>query len=163
VYTELFRSVPIIILMFFCYFGLPFFLNIDLSAFAAATVALTLMCSALLAEVVCGSVGAIAPGQWDAAAALGLNYWRAMYFVVGPQALRLMLPPAVGVYISTLKDSSVASVIGYIELTKTGLLVRDSTGYGLAPLAAVACLYFLLNHTISRFGALLEDKVKIVE
>jgi polar amino acid transport system permease protein len=120
------------------------------------------MTSALLAEVVRGSVQTIARGQWDAAAALGLNSWRTIRLVVGPQASRLALPPAGGVYISTLKDSSVASVIGYVELTKTGLLVRDSTGYGFAPLAAVACLYFSINYMISRFGTSLERKVRII-
>jgi His/Glu/Gln/Arg/opine family amino acid ABC transporter permease subunit len=161
-YTELFRSVPIIILMFFCYFGLPLFLKLDVSPFTAATVALTLMASSLLAEVVRGGVESIASGQWDAAAALGLDSWQIMRRVVGPQALRLMLPSAVGVYISTLKDSSVASVIGYVELTKTGLLIRDSTSSGFVPLAAVAGLYFFMNYVISRFGAALERRVKLI-
>jgi polar amino acid transport system permease protein len=161
-YTELFRSIPIIILMFFCYFGVPLFLKVDISPFMAATIALTFMASSLLAEVVRGSVQSIVGGQWDAAAALGLNYWQTMRRVIGPQSLRLTLPPAVGIYISTLKDSSVASVIGYVELTKTGLLIRDSTGYGFAPLAAVACLYFLINFIISRFGVELERRVKII-
>lgn len=162
VYTELFRSVPIIILMFFCFFGLPLFLKFDVAPFTAATVALTLMASSLLAEVVRGGIQSIPHGQWDAAVSLGLTSWQTMRLVVGPQALRLMLPSAVGVYISTLKDSSVASVIGYVELTKTGLLIRDSTGYGFVSLAAVACLYFLMNYIISGMGAALERKVKII-
>jgi polar amino acid transport system permease protein len=148
--------------MFFCFFGLPLFLKLDISPFIAATVALTLMASSLLAEVVRGGVQGIPRGQWDAAAALSLGFWPTMRHVIGPQALRLMLPSAVGVYISTLKDSSVASVIGYVELTKAGLLIRDSTGSGFAPLSAVACLYFAINFAISRFGAALERRVKIV-
>ena len=78
-----------------------------------------------------------------------------------PQAIRVILPPSVGVFITTLKESSLASVIGYIELTKTDLLIRDSTGGGFAPLLVLAAMYFLINYTISLGGGALERRFHI--
>lgn len=160
-YTEFWRSVPILIVMFFCYFGAPLVLGIDVSTFAAATVALALHASATMAEVVRAGIGSVGRGQWEAAQAAGLNRLQVMRYVVAPQAIRVILPPSVGVFITTLKESSLASVIGYIELTKTDLLVRDSTGGGFAPLLALAAIYFLINYGISLGGGALERRFHV--
>ncbi|MBX6322733.1 MAG: amino acid ABC transporter permease [Rhodospirillaceae bacterium] len=158
IYTETFRSIPILILMFFCYFGLPLLTGHDLSPFAAATLALMLEASALMSEVVRAGIESVGHGQWQAAYASGMRYWSAMRHVIGPQAIRVVLPPSVGVYIATLKDSSLASIIGYLELTKTGLLVRDSTGDSFLVFLIVSVLYFIINYAISLAGGLLERK-----
>jgi His/Glu/Gln/Arg/opine family amino acid ABC transporter permease subunit len=162
IYTETFRSIPIIVLMFFCYFGLPLMLNIDLPAFAAAVVALGLEASALMSEVVRGGIESVASGQRDAGRSLGLRNSQIMRLIVGPQASRVALPPTIGVYIAVLKDSSIASIIGYVELTKSGLLIRDATGHGFEVLAGVFVLYFVMNYTISLVGRALERKYRIV-
>jgi polar amino acid transport system permease protein len=161
IYTEAFRSVPMIVLMFFAYFGLPLLLGLDLPPLAAATIALALVGSALMAEVVRGGIASVGGGQWDAGRAMGLRDRQIMRLIVGPQALRVMLPPSVGVYVAILKDSSVASVIGYVELTKTGLLIRDSIGHGFEVLAYVALLYFAINYAISLGGRVLERRYRI--
>ena len=158
-YTELFRSIPILLLMFFSYYGLPLIVGHDLSAFAAATVALTLEASSLMAEVARASLESVGKGQRDAAASLGLRPWQTLRLVVAPQAARVALPPSVGVYIATLKDSSVASVIGYLELTKTGLLIRETSPFGMEALAGVSILYFAINLAISVVGGSLERKL----
>ncbi len=160
-YTELWRSVPILIVMFFIYFGVPLVLGTDVTTFAAATVALALHASATMAEVVRAGIGSVGRGQWEAAQAAGLDRVQVMRHVVLPQAIRVILPPSVGVFITTLKESSLASVIGYIELTKTDLLVRDSTGGGVAPLLVLAVIYFLINYTISLGGGALERRFRI--
>ncbi len=162
IYTELFRSIPMIVLMFFCYFGVPLFLKIDIPPFAAATLALALVGSSLMAEVVRSGIDSVGQGQWDAGRALGLRPLQIMRMIVGPQALRVMLPASVGVYIATLKDSSVASIIGYVELTKTGLLIRDSVGHGFEVLAYVSLIYFGINYAISLAGQALERRYRIV-
>jgi polar amino acid transport system permease protein len=159
-YTETFRSIPIIVLMFFCYFGLPLMLGIDFPAFAAAVLALGLEASAFMSEVVRGGIESVGAGQREAARSLGLKGWQIMWLVVGPQALRVALPPSVGVYIAVLKDSSVASIIGYVELTKSGLLIRDSVGHGFQVLAGVFLLYFIMNYLISLGGKMLERKYR---
>jgi polar amino acid transport system permease protein len=160
-YTELFRSIPILILMFFCYFGLPLAGGIDLSPFAAATLALMLEASSLMSEVVRAGIESVPKGQWEAGHSSGMRYWQIMKHVVGPQAVRVMLPPSVGVYIATLKDSSLASIIGYVELTKTALLIRESTGQSLEVFATITILYFIINYGLSVAGGALERKFEI--
>jgi His/Glu/Gln/Arg/opine family amino acid ABC transporter permease subunit len=161
IYTETFRSIPTIVLMFFCYFGLPLMFVIDLPAFAAAVLALSLVASALMSEVVRAGIESVASGQRDAGRSLALRNWQIMRLIIAPQALRVALPPTVGVYISVLKDSSIASIIGYVELTKSGLLIRDATGHGFEVLAGVFVLYFAMNYTISLVGRMLERKYRI--
>ena len=161
IYTELFRSIPVLILMFFCYFGLPLLLGLDLSPFAAATLALMFTASSLMAEVVRAGIDSVARGQWEAAFSSGMRYRQVMWHIVGPQAVRVMLPPSVGVYIATLKESSLASIIGYVELTKTALLIRETTGQSLEVLATITLLYFVINYGISLVGGALERKFAI--
>lgn len=155
-YTEFWRSIPILIVMFFAYFGLPLFLGQDLSPFAAATLALALHASASMSEVIRAGIESVGRGQWEAARAFGLRYGRIMRLVVLPQAVRVIVPPSVGVFITVLKESTLASIIGYIELTKTGLLIRESTDGGFVPLLALAVIYFVINYAISLAGRWLE-------
>jgi len=161
-YTEFFRSIPILIVLFFCFYGVPLLFGVDLSAFAAATVALGLHASSMMSEVIRAGIGSVGRGQWEAAQAAGMTYRQMMRHVVGPQAMQVILPPSVGVYIMVLKESSVASIIGYVELTETGLLIRESVGGGFAILGVVALLYFALCYAISLAGGAMERRMKIV-
>jgi His/Glu/Gln/Arg/opine family amino acid ABC transporter permease subunit len=161
-YTEFFRSIPTLVLMFFTYFGLSFAAGVNLPPFVAATIALALEASALMSEVVRAGLQSVDKGQWEAALATGMRGGQVLRYVVWPQAVRVMLPPAVGVYVSTLKASSVAAVIGYVELTKTGLLIRETTGSSFTVLCAIAAVYFTINYSISLGGAALERKFAYV-
>jgi His/Glu/Gln/Arg/opine family amino acid ABC transporter permease subunit len=165
-YTEFFRSIPTLVQLFFVYFGLTFLFGINLSPFAAATIALALEGSALMSEVVRGGIQSVGPGQKEAALSSGMRPWQVELFVIWPQAIRVMVPPAVGVYVSTLKASALASVIGYVELTKTGLLIRESmrgdSVSGLTVLVAVAALYVIVNFAISQLGAAIERRSSFV-
>jgi His/Glu/Gln/Arg/opine family amino acid ABC transporter permease subunit len=160
-FVEFFRSIPILIVMFFCYFGVPVVLGIDVSTFIAATAALALQASSAMSEVIRAGILSVGKGQWEAAQASGMSYVQVMRYIVGPQAVRVILPPSVGIYIATLKESALASIIGVIELTKTGLLIRESTGAGLSALSVVAVLYFVLNYGISLAGGALERRFAI--
>jgi polar amino acid transport system permease protein len=165
VYTEFFRSIPTLVQLFFVYYGITFIFGINLSPFAAATIALGLEGSALMSEVVRGGLQSVGHGQKEAALSSGMKPWQAELYVIWPQAIRVMLPPAVGVYVSTLKASSLASVIGYVELTKSGLLIRESIRGqpgGLTILVAVAAIYVIINFTISQFGAAIERRTSFV-
>ncbi len=162
VYTETFRSIPPLLLFFGGFFGLKYMTSIDLSPFTAATVALTAAASSFMSEVVRAGLLSVGRGQWDAAYSSGMPTRQVMRYIVWPQAIRVMLPPSVGVYIATLKDSSVASVIGYVELTKAGLLIRETTGVSFEVFFIVAALYFVVNYSISRGGAALERKFYFV-
>ncbi|MBI1775447.1 MAG: amino acid ABC transporter permease [Proteobacteria bacterium] len=158
VYTEVFRSIPPLILFFGCFYGVSYAINLDLSPFGAATIALTAVASAFMSEVVRAGIESVGRGQWEAAQSSGMRYWQIQRYVVWPQAIRVMLPPSVGVYISTLKDSSLASVIGYLELTKSGMLIRETTGVSFDVFLIVATLYFVINYSISLGGAALERR-----
>ena len=161
-YTELFRSIPILIVLFFCYYGVPLVFGTDLSAFAAATLALGLHASSMMSEVIRAGIGSVGTGQWEAAQAAGMTYRQMMRHIIGPQAMQVILPPSVGIYIMVLKESSVASIIGYVELTATGLLIRESVGGGFTILGVVALFYFVLCYTISLAGGVLESRMKVV-
>jgi len=160
-YTELFRSIPILIVLFFCYFGVPLVLHADLSAFGAATLALGLHASSMMSEVIRAGITSVGSGQWEAAQASGMTYLQTMRLVIGPQAAQVILPPSVGIFIMMLKESSVASIIGFVELTATGLLIRESVGGGFTILGVVALFYFVMCYTISLAGGVLESKMKV--
>ncbi len=162
VYTEVFRSIPPLLLVFGVFFGLKYMTGLDLSPFTAATLALTVVASSFMSEVVRAGLMSVGRGQWDAAWSAGMRTRQILRYIVWPQAIRVMLPPSVGVYIGTLKDSSLASVIGYVELTKAGLLIRETTGVSFEVFLIVAALYFTINYGISRGGAALEGKFHYV-
>lgn len=162
-YTEFFRSIPPLMLFFGCYYGVSYALDINLNPFTSATLALTLTASSLMAEVVRSGIDSVGTGQWLAATSSGMRKLQVFRYVVWPQALRVCLPPATGVYISTLKDSSVASVIGYIELTRSGLLIRETTGSSLDVFVIIATIYFVINYGLSLCGGALERRFRIVQ
>jgi His/Glu/Gln/Arg/opine family amino acid ABC transporter permease subunit len=159
-YVETFRSVPILLQMFFIYYALPGLLGIDLPAYPAGVLALGLYCGSFMAEVVRTGVAAIGRPQWDAAYSIGMRPVAVMHRVIAPQAFRIMAPPAVGIAIGTLKDSSVASVIGLVELLGAGVAVRDSNlgEGGIGVLAIVSGLYFVMCYSLSLLGGAIERR-----
>jgi len=161
-YTELFRSIPPLLLFVGCHYGFAYALEIRLSAYASATLALTLVASSLMAEVVRAAIESVGTGQRLAALASAMRPLQVMLYVVWPQAVRVMVPAATGVYISTLKDSAVASVIGYLELTRTSLLIRENTGKSFEAFLIAAIIYFVITYGISWVGALIERKFHFV-
>jgi His/Glu/Gln/Arg/opine family amino acid ABC transporter permease subunit len=160
VFTEAFRSTPPLLLFFGSYYGLSYATGVALSPFQASVVAMTLEAAALLSEVVRGALGSVGRGQWDAARALGLHFRAILATVVAPQAVRVMMPPAIGVYVAVLKDSSLASVVGLVELARAGMLVRETVGDSLGVFSLLAVLYFILNFSISSFGFALEGRFR---
>jgi His/Glu/Gln/Arg/opine family amino acid ABC transporter permease subunit len=160
IYIEVLRSTPFVILLFLLYYATPLALNIDIPPFLAAISALSLHCSAYMAEVVRSGIESVPKGQWEAAASLGLSYSRIMRLIVLPQALRVMVPPTVGVYVSTIKESSLASVVGFVELLGQGMAIRESNaGRGTADvLITVAFGYFAICYSLSRLGGYVEQR-----
>ncbi|HOO90297.1 MAG TPA: amino acid ABC transporter permease, partial [Syntrophales bacterium] len=116
-YIELIRGNPLIMVIFWVYFFSPIITGMQMDVFWSATIAFTLFSGAYLAEIVRAGVKAIPPGQMEAATASGLNYFKAMRFVILPQALKMMIPAIVGQFIALFKDTSLAYIIGVFELT----------------------------------------------
>ena len=118
VYVEVIRSIPVLVLLLWVYYGMPTLLDISLNHFWAGVIALTIAESAFMAEVFRGGIQAIARGQHEAAESLGLNYWQKMRLVILPQAFRQILPPLGNQFVYILKMGSLVSVIGLSDLTR---------------------------------------------
>ncbi|OLQ94854.1 amino acid ABC transporter permease [Vibrio ponticus] len=117
-YVEVVRSIPVLVLLLWVYYGMPTLMDISLNHFWAGVIALTIAESAFMAEVFRGGIQAIRKGQHEAAESLGLNYWQTMRLVILPQAFRQILPPLGNQFVYILKMSSLVSVIGLSDLTR---------------------------------------------
>jgi polar amino acid transport system permease protein len=158
-YVQVFQGTPLLIQLFLAYFGLGLF-GIDVSAWVAAGVALTLYASAYLTEIWRGCVDAIPRGQWEAADSLALSFGEKMRHVVAPQALRIAVAPSVGFLVQVIKGTALASIIGFIELTKTGTMIANATFRPFTVYACVALMYFALCWPISAYSRRLERKLR---
>ena len=157
-FVQLFQGTPLLMQLFLAYFGLALF-GINVSAWVAAAVALTLYTSAFLAEIWRGCVAAIPKGQWEAADSLALSFGEKMRHVIGPQALRIAVAPTVGFLVQVIKGTALASVIGFIELTKAGTMITNATFKPFVVYSFVALLYFALCYPVSLYARGLERKM----
>jgi polar amino acid transport system permease protein len=154
-YVQLFQGTPLLMQLFLAYFGLGL-VGINVPAWAAASLALTLYTSAFLAEIWRGCVDAVPAGQWEASAALAMNLGEQLRHVIGPQALRVAVPPTVGFLVQVIKGTALASVIGFIELTNAATMITNATFRPFTVYAAVAAMYFVLCWPISAWSKSLE-------
>jgi polar amino acid transport system permease protein len=154
----LFQGTPLLMQLFLAYFGLGLF-GINVSPWVAASLALTLYSSAFLTEIWRGSVASVAKGQWEASAALALSLGEQLRHVIGPQALRVAVPPTVGFLVQVVKGTALASVIGFIELTKAGTMITNATFRPFTVYACLALMYFALCYPISAWSKSLERKL----
>jgi polar amino acid transport system permease protein len=154
-YVELIRSIPLLVLIFFAYYAIPVVTSVNISPYAATTGALSIYGGAYMSEVVRSGILSVDRSQWEAARALGLRYSRILLLIVLPQAIRVAVPAGIGVFIDLIKGSSVASIIGFVELMQTAINVRNSI-FDLSPIVVAAALYFCLCFSLSRLGAHLE-------
>ena len=157
-YVQLFQGTPLLMQLFLAYFGLALF-GINVSAWVAASLALTLYSSAYLTEIWRGCVNAIPRGQWEASGSLALSLSEQLRHVIGPQALKIAIPPTVGFSVQVIKGTALASVIGFIELTKAGTMITNATFRPFTVYACVALMYFALCFPISAWSRTLERKL----
>jgi polar amino acid transport system permease protein len=158
-YVLLFQGTPLLMQLFLAYFGLALF-GINVPAWVAAAVALTLYTSAYLAEIWRGCVDAIPKGQWEAAQSLALNFGEQLRYIVLPQAVRIGVPPTVGFLVQVVKGTALASVIGFIELTKAGTMITNATFKPFVVYSCVALMYFALCFPVSLYARKLERKAR---
>jgi polar amino acid transport system permease protein len=149
------QGTPLLGLLFVIFFGLPL-VGFDVSRWVAATVALSVYGSAFLAEIWRGAVEAIPAGQWEAAASLGLSRLAQLRLVVLPQALTIAIPPTVGFLVQLIKNTSLASIIGLIELSRRAQLVNGATFAPFIVYGVTAVLYFCLCFPLTRWSRGLE-------
>lgn len=157
VYVDIFRNTPVLVQLYVAYFivGTAF----NLSGAVAGVLTMSLFCAAYVAEIFRGTIQSFDKGQLDAAKAIGLNPFQVARFVVAPQALRQMLPPLIGQFVSLIKDSSLLSVVAIPELTKEAQNAVTVTFRSFETWFFIALLYLLVNTIVSSFGRLLESKL----
>ena len=166
IYVNLIRSIPLMIFAFFVYFGIPYaYKNIfgvayKLSVMDAGVICLSLNCGAYMAEIIRAGIQSIDPGQMEAARSLGLSYWRSMFRVVLPQAIKNMIPSIVNQFIITLKDTSIISAIGYQELTAIAKNVAANTFKSFETYAIVAIMYLVVILILQQIANALERSLK---
>ncbi len=156
VYVQLFQGTPLLMQLFLAYFGLAL-LGLEVSAWAAA-LALTLYTSAYLVEIWRGCVEAVPRGQWEAAKSLALSFGEQLRHVVVPQAARLAIAPTVGFLVQVIKGTALASVIGFVELTKAGSMIANASFKPFLVFGCVALLYFALCFPVSLVAQHLERR-----
>lgn len=159
-YVQLFQGTPLLMQLFLAYFGLALF-GFDTSAWVAATLALTLYTSAFLVEIWRGCVEAVPKGQWEAAQSLALNFGEQLRHVILPQARRIAIAPTVGFLVQVIKGTALASVIGFVELTKAGTMITNATFAPFLVYSCVALMYFALCFPVSWYARSLERKLNV--
>ncbi|MDP9899268.1 amino acid ABC transporter permease [Variovorax ginsengisoli] len=159
-YVQLFQGTPLLMQLFLAYFGIAL-LGVDVSPWTAATVALTLYTSAFLTEIWRGCVASIPKGQWEASGSLALSFGEQMRHVILPQAVTIATAPTVGFLVQVVKGTALASVIGFVELTKAGSMISNATFQPFVVFSCVALLYFALCFPISLYAKHLERKVNV--
>ncbi len=160
-FIEFWRGVPLITVLFMAANMLPLFLGLSVNKLLAALIAVALFSSAYMAEVIRGGLQAIPKGQYEAAAAVGLGYWRSMAFIILPQALRLSLPNIVGNFIGLLKDTSLVSIIGFFDLLGIAQVGTSDANWAtpntaLTGYVFVGAVYWAMCFSMSRYSKNLE-------
>lgn len=157
-YVDSVRGVPLLVIIFFVYFGLGRVL--PLPQFVAGVLAIGLCYSAYIGESLRAGIEAIPRGQWEASRSLGLSWFQTMRFVVLPQAFRIVIPPLMNEFISCLKDSSLVSIIGLRELTRAGREYSSGTFVDFQTWLVVGILYLIMTAILTRVAGRFERKLQ---
>ena len=159
-YIGLFQGTPLLMQLFLVYYGLGL-VGLKLPAWAAVSVGFTLNASAFLGDIWRGAIQAVPNGQAEAARALGLHRWALLRLVVLPQAFRIAQPATVGYLVQLIKGTSLAAIVGFIELARAGQIVSNSTFEPILVFGVVGSLYFALCWPLSWLSSRLEQRLAI--
>lgn len=148
-YIYIIRGTPLLMQLFLVYFGLPIVTGIRIPALVTAIVGLALYTSAYLGEIIKAGIQSVDVGQSEAAKALGMTFLQEFRYIVFPQALKVIVQPAVGFFIALIKDSSLISIIGFVELTRSSRLVIARTLKPFVIYLGIAVIYFVICYSLS--------------
>ncbi|MEK4975794.1 amino acid ABC transporter substrate-binding protein/permease [Paenibacillus sp. FSL H8-0457] len=160
VFVDIFRGIPLLVLAFFIYFGIPQAFGFTMSPIVAAVLTLSLNAGAYVTEIIRGGIQSIDPGQLEAARSLGLPYRKAMMKIIIPQAIKVMIPTFINQLVITLKDTSILSVIGLVELTQSGKIIIARTFASFDIWLVVAIMYLVVITILTKISDRLERKVR---
>lgn len=156
-FIDFFQGTPMLLQLFLVFYGFPV-LGIRVNVWVAAATGLTLHAAAFLGEIWRGGIQAVPKGQSEAAEALGLSYFVRMRYVVLPQALRMSFAPTIGFLVQLIKGTSLAAIIGFVELSRSAQIISSTTYKPLTAYGFAAVCYFAICFPLSRLGARLEKK-----
>jgi len=159
IYVDIIRGIPMMVLAFFIFFGLSDAIGVTIPDFAAGVITLTLNASAYISEIVRGGINAVPKGQMEASRSLGLSYLRTMQKIILPQAIRIMIPSFVNQFVISLKDTTIISVIGVVELLQTGKIIVARTMQSTYVYLIIAIMYLIVITALTKFAKVLEKKV----
>lgn len=167
IFVFVIRGVPMIVLAFFVFFGIPYLLNtilaigggFTMTPLQAGTVCLALNCGAYMAEIIRAGIQSVDIGQMEAGRSLGLPYWKTMQKIVLPQAIRTMIPSIINQFIITIKDTSILSVIGFPELVNTAKNVQANTFMSFQTWAIVGVMYLVVITILSYIAKIVERRL----
>lgn len=158
-FLNLVQGVPLLALLMFFYFGLPVFLGLQIPPLVAVTVAFTIYTAVFLGEIWRGGIEAVKQTQWEAAACLGISRWQQFRYVIAPQAMKIALPATVGFLVQLIKGTSLAAVVGFIELTRAGQLASAATFQPLFIYSVIAAIYFAICFPLTLWSRNLEARL----
>jgi len=158
-FIQLFQGTPVLMQLFLVYYGITVVFGLRLDPWPAVTLAFTCYAAAFLGEIWRGCIQSIPAGQWDAARALGLGWGVTMAKIVLPQALRISIPATVGFLVQLVKGTSVAAIIGFVELTRAGQLIVNVTFQPMTVYPIIALLYFAICWPLSLLSRRLEKRL----
>jgi polar amino acid transport system permease protein len=156
-YIQLFQGTPLLMQLFLVFFGCTV-LGAGIDPLAAAAIALTLNAAAFLGEIWRGCIQAVPVGQWEAATALGMRHLARMHYVILPQAGKVGIAPTVGFLVQLVKSTSLASIIGFVEITRAGQIINNVTFRPFEVFGLVAIMYFMLCWPLSHLSQRLERR-----
>lgn len=158
--VDIIRNLPLLLIIFFTYFGLPNVIGVRFDTLWATIIAMTVFESAMLAEIIRSGILAVDSGQMEAARSNGLTYWQTMYHIILPQAIKKMIPPIVSQFISLVKDTSLATIIVLPELMfHAQVIYGQNTNFMIPMFVALAILYFIVCYLLSLLSKFLDRKL----
>ncbi|GAA0739778.1 amino acid ABC transporter permease [Clostridium oceanicum] len=161
-YTWIFRGTPLLLQLFFFYYGLPF-IGIELIPFTAAILSLSLNCGAYMAEIIRGGIQSVDKGQFEASKTLGLSYKDTMFKVILPQTFKLIIPPVGNEFIAILKDTSLVSTISMVELMRTAQQMYSTTFKPIEIFMLAGILYLLLTTIFTSAFSIFEKRLAVYD
>lgn len=160
IYVDIIRGIPMMVLAFFIFFGLSDAIGVTIPDYTAGVITLTLNASAYIAEIVRGGINAVSVGQMEASRSLGLGYTHTMRKIILPQAIKIMIPSFVNQFVISLKDTTIISVIGVVELLQTGKIIVARNMQSTYVYLIVGVMYLIVITALTRLAKVLEKKVK---
>jgi polar amino acid transport system permease protein len=160
-YVNVIQGIPLLAWLFVFFFGLPIIAGVRVSPWIAAMVAFSIYAGAFLGEIWRGCLQAIPRQQWEAGASLGLSFTEQLRHIIVPQAVRIAIPPTVGFLVQLIKNTSLAAVIGFIELTREGQLTNAATYRPFSVYMVVAAIYFAMCFPLTQWSRRLERTLRV--